>query len=90
MHYADTTNQILEVTNNIQNTLGKIEWYIPPGTWSGEMNYVLKFEVFDSLSLTNSRIFWDNKFTLVPEPGFYLLFIIYNLLIINRMRRLKT
>ena len=69
LHYADTTNFILEVTNNIENTLGKIEWYVPPGTWSGNTNYVLKFEVVDSLSLTNSRIFWDNKFIIVPEGG---------------------
>jgi len=78
LHYADTTNFILEVTNNIANTLGKIEWYVPPGTWTGTTNYVLKFEVVDTSSLTNSRIFWDNKFIIVPEP---FLFIIYNVLI---------
>jgi len=68
LHYADTTNFILEVTNNIANTLGEIEWYIPDGNWDGETNYVLKFEVVDSSSLTNSRIFWYNKFAIVPEP----------------------
>ena len=57
LHYADTTNFILEVTNNIANTLGEIEWYVPPGSWDGETNYVLKFEVVDSSSLTNSRVF---------------------------------
>ena len=69
LHYADTTNFIFEVTNNIANTLGEIEMYIPDGNWDGETNYVLKFEVVDSSSLTNSRVFWDNKFVLVPEPG---------------------
>jgi len=73
LHYADTTNFIVEVTNNIANTLGKIEWYIPSGSWDGKTNYVLKFEVVNSLSLTNSRIFWDNKFIVVPEPGVLLL-----------------
>ena len=81
LHYADTTNYILEVTNNIANALGKIEMNIPDGNWGGLSNYVLKFEVVDSLSLTNSRIFWDNKFTVIPEPVlffiYYLLFIIY-------------
>jgi len=67
LHYADTTNQILEVTNNIANTLGEIEWYVPAASWTGATNYVLKFEVVDSSSLTNSRIFWDNKFIVVPE-----------------------
>ena len=76
LHYADTTNFILEITNNIANTLGKIEWYVPPGTWPGETNYVLKFEVVDSSSLTNSRIFWDNKFTIVPEGGGLLILLI--------------
>ena len=69
LHYADTTNFILEVTNNIANTLGEIEMYIPDVTWTGETNYVLKFEVVNSLSLTNSRIFSDNVFVIVPEIG---------------------
>ena len=69
LHYADTTNYILEVTNNIDNVLGEIEMNIPDGNWDGETNYVLKFEVVDSSSLTNSRIFWDNKFIIVPEGG---------------------
>jgi len=38
------------------------------GVQAGDSGYVLKFEVVDSLPLTNSRIFWDNKFTIVPEP----------------------
>ena len=41
--------------------------YISDVTWPGLTNYVLKFEVVDSSSLTNSRIFWDNKFMIVPE-----------------------
>ncbi len=79
LHYADTTNEILSVTNNIDNTLGEIEWFVPAGSWDGETNYVLNFEVIDSSSLTNSRIFWDNKFVIVPEPGIvigYLLSVI--------------
>ena len=80
LHYADSTNFILEVTNNIQNTLGEIEWEPSSASWSGNTNYVLNFEVVDSSSLTNSRIFWDNKFAIVPEPFLivisYLLFII--------------
>ena len=78
LHYADTTNFILQVTNNIANTSGEIEWYIPPGSWDGLTNYVLKFEVVDSSSLTNSRIFWDNEFVIVPEGGiiFSILFLV--------------
>ena len=69
LHYADTTNYILEVTNNVDNVLGEIEMNIPDGNWDGLTNYVLKFEVVDSSSLTNSRIFWDNTFAVVPEGG---------------------
>ena len=68
LHYAETTNFILEVTNNIVNGLGEFEWYVPAGNWSDNTNYVLKFEVVDSSSLTNSRIFWNNEFIIVPEP----------------------
>ena len=88
LHYADTTNFILEVTNNVANSLGKIEWRVPPGSWDGSTNYIFKFEVVDSSSLTNSRIFGDNIFIIVPEPC-YLLFIIYQLLFINYWRKLN-
>ena len=82
LHYADTTNEILTVANNIENTFGEIEWYVPPGSWAGETNYVLKFEVVDSSSLTNSRIFWDNKFIIVPEIGmvFSILYSVFGIL----------
>ena len=41
----------------------------PLGVQAEYSSYVLKFEVVDSSSLTNSRIFWDNKFSIIPEPG---------------------
>ena len=53
---------------------------VPEELIGGDTNYVLKFEVADSLSLTNNRIFWYNEFTIIPEP-FYLLFIIGNLIV---------
>ena len=85
LYYADTTNFILEVTNNIANVLGEIEWIVSAGSWNGKTNCVLKFEVVNSLSLTNSRIFFDNVFVIVPEPA-CLLFIIYCLLFISRKK----
>ena len=88
LHYADTTNFILEVTNNIANALGEIEWYVPPGSWTGETNYVLKFEVVDSLSLTNSRIFCYNRFAVIPELGslFTILFFISGTLCLRKLK----
>jgi len=65
-----TTNEVSVVTNNINNLLGEISWLVPENLVGNETNYVLKFEVVDSESLTNSRIFWDNKFIIIPElPG---------------------
>ncbi len=89
LHYADTTNEILTVTNNIANTLGEIDWYIPAGSWDGATNYVLKFEVVNSSSLTNSRIFWDNEFSVVPEPGAIGAINSYLLLVLGFWRKLK-
>jgi len=86
LHYADTTNFILEITNNIQNTLGEIEWDVPSENFDGNTNYVLKVEVVDSSSLTNSRIFWENRFTIVPEIGtvFSILFLVFCILWLRR------
>jgi len=68
VHLSETTNQVGIVTNDISNLLGEIPWIVPENLWGGDTNYVLKFEVVGSSSLTNSRIFWDNEFTIVPEP----------------------
>ncbi len=88
LHYADTTNYILEITNNIDNVLGEIEMEIPDGNWDGLTNYVLKFEVVNSSSLTNSRIFWDNEFSVVPEPGAIGAINSYLLLVLGIWRKL--
>jgi len=81
VHLSETTKEVATVTNNVSNLLGEIPWTVPNldsklvsakiplGVQAGYSNYVLKFEVVDSSSLTNSRIFWDNKFSIVPEPG---------------------
>ncbi len=87
LHYADTTNEILTVTNNINNTLGEIDWYIPASSWDGLTNYVLKFEVVDSSSLTNSRIFWDNKFAIVPEGGIVIGYLLSVIGLLSKARR---
>jgi len=73
VYLAETTNKVATVTNDISNLLGEIPWLVPEYLIGGETNYVLKFEVIDSLSLTNSRIFWDNIFVIVPEGGIMLL-----------------
>ncbi len=69
VHLAETTNEVATVTNDVSNLLGEISWLVPENLIAGDTNYVIKFEVVDSSSLTNSRIFWDNEFTIVPEGG---------------------
>jgi len=89
VHLAKTTNEVSIVTNNINNLLGEIPWLVPADLIGGETNYVLKFEVVDSLSLTNSRIFWDNKFSIIPEPGAIGAVISYLLLVLGICRNFK-
>jgi hypothetical protein len=85
VHMADTAAEVAIVTNNIQNILGTIVWPVPPELVGSETNYVLKFEVVNSLSVTNSRIFRDNEFTVVPEPASLL--VMYGLLSLWAPRR---
>ena len=68
VHRVDSTNDVVLVATNIQNILGTFPWPVPAELVGSDTNYVLKFEVVDSSSLTNSRTFWDNPFTVVPEP----------------------
>ena len=83
---TDTTNEVAVITNDVSNLLGSIPWRVPEYLIAGDTNYLMRFEVVDSSSLTNSRIFFDNPFAIIPE-SFYLLFIIYQLLFIGYCRR---
>ena len=67
---ADTTNKVATIVNNIQNNLGQTDWNVP--AYLPDVNYYLRFEVVDSCSFTNSRIFFDNPFSIVPEPGLFI------------------
>ena len=71
---ADLLTESAVVTNDIQNILGEIQWCIPNDFADAGADYVLEFEVVNSSSITNSRIFWDNEFTIVPEPMLLTLF----------------
>jgi len=88
VHLASTTNEVGSVTNNVSNLLGEIPWFVPEDLIGGETNYVLKFDVVDSSSLTNSRIFWDNKFIIVPEGGivFSILFLLFSIFVYYRRK----
>jgi hypothetical protein len=62
------------VVTNLANGIGKYAWWVPPELISGTTGYVLRFEVYDSSSLTNSRVFSGNGFIVVPEPCGFLIF----------------
>ena len=74
VHLASNSNEVATVTNDISNLLGEIGWQVPESIIGGATNYVIRFEVVNSLSLTNCRIFSNNEFIVVPECGGVLLF----------------
>ena len=78
------TNEIAIITNDVSNLLGTIPWTVPEYLIAGNTNYLMRFEVVDSSSLTNSRIFFDNEFTVVPEAVTSLLFFISVMLLKRR------
>jgi hypothetical protein len=67
LHSNDLSEAAL-VATNVANGAGAYTWLIPPELIGGETGYVLRFEVIDSSSLTNSRAFDGNGFIIVPEP----------------------
>jgi alpha-tubulin suppressor-like RCC1 family protein len=69
---ARTTNTFSIVTNNVSSVLGQVAWRVPLQP-EGQTSYVIRLEVVDSSALTNSRVFWDNVFVVVPEPAVMLL-----------------
>jgi len=81
VHLASNSNEVANVTNDVSNLLGEIQWQVPYDLLSYSTSYVLRIEAVDSASLTNSRIFTDNEFTIIPESflviNFYLLFIFF-------------
>jgi hypothetical protein len=74
VHIASNSNEVATVTNDISNLLGEIGWQVPESLIGDATNYVMRFEVVNSLSLTNCRIFSNNEFIVVPECGGVLLF----------------
>jgi len=83
---AAMTNEITTVTNDVSNLLGSIPWLVPEYLIAGDTNYLMRFEVVDSTSLTNSRIFFDNEFTIVPEAGIFIMLITLILSISKRRK----
>ncbi|GEM_PF-686275 len=69
IHVAVTSNQAATVSNDVANLASACAWFVPPSLIAGPAAYVVRFEVVDSSALTNSRVFADNAFLIVPEPA---------------------
>ena len=80
---ADSSNEIAIIHTDVPNLLGEIPWLVSDSLINYNTNYILKFEVVDSSSLTNYCIFSNNSFAIIPEPAFFLIFF---LLILNRLK----
>ncbi len=66
----NSSNEVAIIAHSISNILGQTSWYVPASLPDG--NYYLRFEAVDSCSLTNSKIFFSNPFTIIPEPGIFI------------------
>lgn len=85
VHVSNTLVEVSRVTNDIANTAGSLSWIIPPNLVPVQSTLVIRFEVVDSTTLTNSRIFYDNPFTVIPEPGS----VIFNFILVSFMIYLR-
>jgi len=78
VHRVSPPGVVGVVTTYIANTLGTCPWdvpvdMVPPGTYC-----VLEFTVEDSGGKTNSMVFTDNFFMIVPEPvGILVMILVY-------------
>jgi len=62
--------------SNVSNVIGINEWLVPMSLISDSTNYVIRFDVVDSSSLTCSMTFINNPFSVIPEPMWILLLIL--------------
>ena len=84
---SDPSSIQLIITTNLMNTPANKTVNFTPEFNGYDTNYIFRFITVDEYDNATTTLFANTKFTVVPEPGFYLLFIIYNLLIINYLRR---
>ena len=81
-------SEISIVATNILNNTGTVKIFVPDDLSYSE-KYYMQFEVVNSSSLTNNRIFYDNSFTVIPEPNFCLLQELFILILVCRVNKNK-
>jgi predicted outer membrane repeat protein len=89
VHRAAMPGVIGVVTTYIENTLGTCPWHVPADMVSPGTYCVLEFTVEDSGGNTNSMVFTENPFMIVPEAlgAWFLLLVLTVLRKLNHQRR---
>jgi hypothetical protein len=68
IHRSNDLAEVSVPATNMHNGTGWCPWQPPQELISGPTTYVVRFAVIDSSSLSNSWVFYDHAFTVVPEP----------------------
>jgi hypothetical protein len=68
VHRSNNLAEVSVPATDIPNGYGWCPWQPPQELIAGMTTYVVRFDVVDSSSLTNSRVFYDHAFIVVPEP----------------------
>ncbi len=85
VHRSNDLAEVAVPSTDTPNLIGWCPWPVPPALVGGQTSYVVRFEVVDSSSLTNSMVFYNHAFLVVPEPSGALML----LLVISLARRHK-
>jgi len=89
--YGPALTNIAREIYNIQ--LNRNQSFITEESWIDYGGLYFRFLTFDKADNVKTNFYpagTQHVFSVIPEPGLYLLFIIYNLLFISRWRKLKS
>ncbi len=65
---TNTGEEVAQIGTNVPNLWGTLAW-TPWGLESETTAYVVRIEAVNSSGIRTNRVFSDNVFTIVPEPG---------------------
>jgi subtilisin-like proprotein convertase family protein len=65
---ADPDTPVLIITNTVPNTCETIQWYVPYSLCTAAAEYAVCFDVVNSVCMTNTTVFSENVFSVIPEP----------------------
>jgi hypothetical protein len=76
IHRSNDLAEVSVPATNLPSGTGWCPWQPTPELISGPTTYVVRFEVIDSSSLSNSWVFFDHAFIVVPEPASILMLLL--------------